>query len=100
MLGLHAELSYGFRFPCRLAIVQSDAVTVANANSGNSGFTFPIMLSSASARQLQVHPLGGLGGFATDLLAPLITPTSISCQHEGARCEGADLFILILLDRR
>jgi hypothetical protein len=75
------------RFPCRFAIVQSVAVTVAKANSGKSGFRFPGMLSSASARHVQVHPLGGLDGFATDLSAPLMAPTSISVS--GIKKQGA-----------
>jgi hypothetical protein len=64
------------RFPSRFAMAQSEAVTVAKANGGNSGFTFPGILSSASARQLQVHPRGGFAGFATDLLSTAAAATT------------------------
>ena len=66
------------RLPCFAAIPQSAAVTVANANKGSIGTRFPGILSSASALQLQVHPRGGLAGFATDLFAPPATPEELS----------------------
>src|SRR5690348_16532938 len=67
--GFIPSLLVASRFPCLAAIAQSAAVTAAKANNGNSSLRLPGMLSSASARQLHVHPCGGLGGLATDLSA-------------------------------
>jgi hypothetical protein len=61
------------RLPSFAAVRQSAAVIVANANKGKSGFRFPGILSSASALQLQVQPLGSLGGLVTDLLVSKAT---------------------------
>jgi hypothetical protein len=67
-------LSFLIASRSRAAITQSGAVIVANANSGNSGLTLPGILSSASARQLQVHHWAGFAGLATDRSA--VTPTT------------------------
>ena len=50
------------RFAALLASAQFEAVAVPNANKGKPGLMLPGMVSSASARQVQVHPRFGQSG--------------------------------------
>jgi hypothetical protein len=69
------------RLAALLAFAQSASIAAPNANIGSPAFTFPGMLSSASARQMHLHPLDGFSGSGMDVSALL--SLSVSCRSRN-----------------